>query len=241
MLGLPNITETTYPYIATFIFIIILSLRGLEYSKSGKVKDAEYTKFHPYIVQWLIKHKLGFMVPVMNLFGVSQFTAPNKYTGGLWVIIVSIGILLFLLFISELWYGHFGFLLLFLAAIMIGPFLDTLQSYNCLDGESLNLNKNFCCGTLFIVFLAATCINIFSSGGTFGIILGCVLHLIAIGGLITLDYFTTFKKINEYRLCLSSMHHTMAYILGFLVSFLMLGFAYSTVLSFQKNNVSQSI
>lgn len=215
-------TKMTIPYLAIILFCLILLIRGIEYLKTGKQSLQDYKKYHPYVVQWLIKYNLGFLVPFMNLIGVSQLTAPNLYTGGIVVIVLSIIILLFLLIITEVKYGHQGFILLFLASAMTGPFLDSLQTFTCLDGENIDMNKNFCCGTILIVFLAAACVNIFSTGGVFGIILGCVLHLLFITGLTTLDYFKTFKKIKNYRLCLSGMHHTMGYVIGFIISLLII-------------------
>jgi hypothetical protein len=234
-LSLPALSLGNFPYLTLILIFVILGLRGLEYSKSGQVKEKDYSKYNPHIVKWLIENNLGALVPFMSLIGVSQYTAPNSVTGGLGVIIPGTLVLIFFMFVAELWYGHLGFLLIFIVSIMAGTYVDSLQSYGCLKGDDLDVFQQYGTGSVLMVFFAAACINIFSSGGALGICIGAILHVVKVAGLITLDYFVTFKKQpKQQRLCLSIFHHAFAYLIGFTVSLLMLGFAYGTVLSYQS-------
>jgi hypothetical protein len=241
-MGLPSLTLENFPYIALVIFIVIIGLRGLEYAKSGSVSQKDYNKYHPFLVQWLIQNNLGALVPVLSLFGVSQYSAPKSVTGGVVVIILSTLLLIFFMFVAELWYGHLGFILIFLVSIMAGTYVDSLQSYGCLQGDALNIFQQYGTGSVLMVFFAAACINIFSSGGAVGIVIGSILHVVKVSGLIALDYYLTFKKQPaQNRLCLSIFHHAFAYLIGFSVSLLMLGFAYATVLSYKETGALQTL
>ena len=234
-MGLPALTLENFPYLTLILFTLIIGLRGLEYAKSGKVGQKDYKKYYPYLVQWLIQNNLGALVPFMSLIGVSQYSAPNSVSGGTLVIVLGTLVLFFFMFVAELWNGHIGFLLIFLVSVMAGSYVDKLQSYGCLQGDDLDVFQEFGTGSVLMVFFASACINIFSSGGAIGIIIGSVLHIFKISGLILLDYYVTFKKQpKQNRLCLSIFHHSFAYLIGFTVSLLMLGFAYGTVLSYQQ-------
>lgn len=231
-LGLPELTIYNFPYITLFLIFLIIGLRGLEFAKSGAIKAKDYDTYEPYLVKWLMDNNLGAFVPLMSLIGVSQYSAPKSSTGGIGIIIISTLILIFFTFIAELWYGHIGFLLIFIVSVMAGTYIDTLQSYSCLNGGKLNVFDQYGSGSVLMVFFAAACINIFSSGGRVGICIGAFLHIIKVIGLILLDYYVTFKKHPaQSRLCLSIFHHSFAYLIGFTISLLMLGFAYGVVLS----------
>ncbi len=237
-MGLPAITLGNFPYITLILFTLIIGLRGFEYAKSGQVKEKDYAKYRPFIVDWLIENNLGALVPFMSLIGVSQYSAPKSVTGGPGLIAVGTLVLFGFMFVAELWYGHIGFLLIFLVSVMAGTYVDSLQSYGCMKGKELDVFQQYGTGSVLMVFFSSACINIFSSGGALGIAIGSILHIVKVAGLVLLDYYNTFKKQpKQKRLCLSIFHHSFAYLIGFTVSLLMLGFAYGTVLSYQQAGV----
>jgi len=203
---------TTLPYLAIAIFVISIILKLIE---NAIHKSNSY---YPQLVSWLIKNKLGFLVPIMHTIGINQFATANQTAENTTVIIVfMLFATIILMSITEIYYGHIGLILLFFISILTGPSLNTLKEYTC--NWSMN-GTGFCCGSIVLWIFAAAVINILFAKKNiyFGLI-----HIIILMSLVISDYYLMFKDFNnKYRLCISITHHSSIYVIGFISSLCLL-------------------
>ena len=149
------------------------------------------------------------------------------------------------LFLTELWYGHIGMVLLLLVGLMSYVFLKYSRSYACVDNadEHHIPPAQYCCGGGLFVFLLALCVNIFSTGGVTGMVIPLIIHAVIYFIMVLWDYYMVFdsKSQREHRLCNTMFDRSGMYAIGAIVSMLLLTYVYSVALSFANVAVSSTM
>lgn len=215
-----------FPYFAVLLSIIIFTIRGIAVEKVNQYNKAnlKYEEYIAFLIKWIGEKNLSGLLPFLSLFGVGQFLAPNSATGGKAVMIITNILLVIILCISELWYGHLGLIIFLVLCILTYTFAFTLQSLSCKNNDSQNKNNIFtqqiATGTFLVVFFAGVCVNILLSFGVVGIISAVVIHCGLFGMLFGLDYNKTFKntKTKNEKICYTFLNHIFGYLLGASVS-----------------------
>ncbi len=228
-MGLPDLTVANFPYLAIVLFILITVLKVVEYSTKRKQKTQRLT---PELAHKAVRLNVGALVPFYDLIGVSQYAAPSSMNSGVFYNIVYTIALMGLLFVSELWYGHTGFIILLIIALLANPFIEHLQSYACTDSirDRLPERPDYCCGGNLMVFLIAMCVNIFFSGTTIGMISATGVHVLVFSAIILLDYLRT--KQSKHKLCYAVFGRATMYGIGAITSLLILIYVYAVGINY---------
>lgn len=239
---LPSLTISNFPYLAVVLFATIIILKSIEYTKTKQPGKANV--FNPKLVRNAVRGDVGALVPFYDFIGITQFAAPDKISGGTFTSVVY-GILLFVgLFLTELWYGHIGLILLLLVGLMAHIFLKYSRSFACLNkiDDHIVPDAPYCCGGNLLVFLLALCVNIFSTGGVTGMVVPLIVHAVIYFVMVMWDYYMVFdaKSQKKHRLCHTMFDRSGMYAVGAIVSMLLLTYVYSVALSFATVAISSS-
>lgn len=233
-MSIPDLTIRNFPYLAVVIFATILILKSIEYAKTDRPGRANV--FYPKLAKSAVKHNMGALVPLYDFIGLTQFTAPDRVSSGTFANVVYAIILFAALFITELWYGHIGMVLLLLIGLMAYVFLSRARSYACVNriDDRSDPVPTYCCGGNLLVFLVALCVNIFSTGGVTGLIIPAIIHGVIYSGMVLWDYYMVFDRKSQrpHRLCYTMFDRSGMYAVGAVTSLLLLAYVYTVAISF---------
>ncbi len=231
---IPDLTIRNFPYLAVVFFAAILILKSIEYAKTKRPGKANV--FHPKLAKSAVRNNVGALVPLYDFIGLTQFSAPDRLSNGIFANVVYAIVLFAALFIAELWYGHIGLVLLLLVGLMAHVFLSMARSYACVNNidDSTIPAPTYCCGGNLMVFLLALCVNLFSTGGITGLIIPLIIHGVVYTGLVLWDYYMEFdrKSQRQHRLCNTMFDRSGMYAVGAVTSLLLLTYVYSVAISF---------
>jgi len=231
---IPDLTIRNFPYLAVVFFTAILILKSIEYAKTKRPGKANV--FQPKLAKSAVRNNVGALVPLYDFIGLTQFSAPDRLSNGIFANVVYAIVLFAALFIAELWYGHIGIVLLLLVGLMAHVFLSRARSYACVNNidDSTNPAPTYCCGGNLLVFLVALCVNLFSTGGVTGLVIPLIIHVVVYSGLVLWDYYMVFdrKSQRQHRLCDTMFDRSGMYAVGAVTSLLLLTYVYSVAISF---------
>lgn len=233
-MSIPDLTIGNFPYLAVVLFTAILILKSIEYAKTDRPGKANV--FHPKLAKSAVRNNMGALVPLYDFIGLTQFTAPDRVSSGIFANVVYAIVLFAALFIAELWYGHIGIVLLLIVGLMAHVFLARARSYACVNhiDDRTDPVPTYCCGGNLLVFLLALCVNLFSTGGVTGLIIPVIIHGVVYSGLVLWDYYMVFdrKSQRQHRLCYTMFDRSGMYAVGAITSLLLLTYVYSVAISF---------
>ena len=231
---IPDLTIRNFPYLAVVIFATILILKSIEYAKTKRPGKANV--FHPKLAKSAVRNNVGALVPLYDFIGLTQFAAPDRISSGIFANVVYAIVLFAALFVSELWYGHIGLVLLLLIGLMAHVFLSRARSYACVNriDDRTDPVPTYCCGGNLLVFLLALCVNMFSTGGVTGLVIPAIIHGVVYAGLVLWDYYMVFDRKSQrpHRLCNTMFDRSGMYAVGAVTSLLLLAYVYSVAISF---------
>ena len=208
------IKETKYPFISVLLFIIVLILNIIQYTKNDKT-----------YLQSLIKHKynnpnfenlLLFFYDIVGINGFIQNTPAHVL-----ILLLTYGCLSLI----EMNIGHISVLFFLLVISMYQYSIEYFQSVNCTDElynneRGILLNSPYCCGSFinlasigFVLYVIQNNIKKLQLRIICWIIMGLVW-----GGLIIYENYITYVDLpnNSVKTCALFFWHATNFLLGIL-------------------------
>jgi hypothetical protein len=206
------VKETRYPIISIILFILVIILNSIQYSKNENYLQNKITQSIS-----TDKDKLSLQNALLyfyNIIGINGFII-----NGLAHILFYI-LSYFCLSLIELNIGYIPLLFLLLISIAFRFMLNYFQDGICNNSRSYNPSSElYCCGSFilfmslgFVLYLIQKNINSWIARGIVLFLILCVW----IGTFLS-DYFTVYNdESNPRRTCLSFSRHTLFLIFGIL-------------------------